>query len=282
MTSSTPVKPRTSGCSSVRKGQIVWSYTHPGKGEISDAVRQPNGNMLIAHQFGVTEITMDKKVVWNYDAPANTEIHTAQPMGDNRVWLIENGNPAKFLVIDKTTGKTEREFVVPVKNPTSTHGQIRQARMTEAGTLLVALMDGGRAAEYELNGKELWSVAVPGIRSAKPLKSGNILVASNQGFVCEINRKGETVWEWTTADAPDYKLASLQTATRLPNGNTLVTNWFNQWSSKLDPANPPVQAIEVTPEKKIVWVLRSWRRPPTLGRPRQFKSWTSRIALPRV
>ena len=143
-------------------------------------------------------------------------------------------------------------------------------------------MDGGRAAEYELNGKELWSVAVPGIWSAKPLKSGNILVASNQGFVREINRKGETVWEWTTADAPDYKLASLQTATRLPNGNTLVTNWFNQWSSKLDPANPPVQAIEVTPEKKIVWVLRRGRRPPTLGRPRQFKSWTSRIALPRV
>jgi len=27
---------------------------------------------------------------------------------------------------------------------------------------------------------------------------------------------------------------------------------------KLDVANAPVQAIEVTPDKKIVWALRAW------------------------
>src|ERR1035437_4494537 len=58
----------------VRRGQIVWYYTHPGRGEISDAVLQPNGNILFAHQFGVTEVTADKKVIWNYDAPPMTEI----------------------------------------------------------------------------------------------------------------------------------------------------------------------------------------------------------------
>ena len=79
----------------VREGRIAWSYEHAGKGEISDAVLMSNGNVLFAHQFGVTEIDADKKVVWNFDAPANTEIHTAQPIGSDRVVFIENGDPAR-------------------------------------------------------------------------------------------------------------------------------------------------------------------------------------------
>src|SRR5689334_13556251 len=62
----------------VRHGEVVWSYTHNGRGEISDAILMPNGNVLFAHQFGVTEIDANKKVLWNYDAPAGTEIHTGQ------------------------------------------------------------------------------------------------------------------------------------------------------------------------------------------------------------
>src|ERR1019366_4877609 len=48
----------------VRHGEIVWTYDDPaGKGEISDAVMLSNGNILFAHQFGVSEINPDKKVV---------------------------------------------------------------------------------------------------------------------------------------------------------------------------------------------------------------------------
>lgn len=249
----------------VKRGQIVWSYTHPGRGEISDAVLLPNGHVLFAHQYAITEITAGKKVLWNYDAPANTEIHTAQPFGAESVWFVQNGDPAKFLIVNKSTGKIEREFVLPVKNPKGVHGQFRQARMTDAGTLLVAHMDLGQAVEYDLDGKALRSVDVPGIWSVKPLKNGNLLATSNRGFVRELNRQGETVWEWTRADAPGYTVSNLQTATRLPNGNTIINNWFNQWSDKLDLAHPPVQAIEVTPEKKVVWALRSWAPPADLG-----------------
>jgi hypothetical protein len=249
----------------VRDGKVVWSYTHAGKGEISDATLLPNGNVLFAHQFGLTEINADKKVVWNLDAPPNTEIHTAQPFGSNSVWYIQHGNPAKFIILNKATGQTEREFVLPVRDPKGIHGQFRHARLTPAGTLLVAHMDLAKAAEYDLEGKELWSKDVPGIWSATPLKSGTVLVVSNRGFVREINRSGETVWEWTLADAPGYRMTSLQLATRLPNGNTIINDWFNQWSGQVDPANAPVQAIEVTPDKKIVWALRSWVAPADLG-----------------
>ena len=249
----------------VRGGQVVWSYAHPGRGEISDAVLQPNGNILFAHQYGVTEISADKQVLWNFDAPPHTEIHTAQPLGPNSVWYVQNGAPARFCVINKTTGNIEREFVLPVKNPQSTHGQFRHARLTDAGTLLVAHMDLGKAVEYDLNGKELWSVDVPGIWSATPLKNGNVLMVSTRKFVREVNRARETVWEWTPADAPDYKFSNLQLAVRLSNGNTIINDWFNQWSGKMDPNNPPVQAIEVTPAKQVVWALRSWTPPADLG-----------------
>jgi hypothetical protein len=106
---------------------------------------------------------------------------------------------------------------------------------------------------------------VPGVWSATPLPSGNVLAVSNRGFVRELNHKGETVWEWTPSDAPEYQIRNLQLATLLPNGNTLINNWFNQWSGKLDSTNQPVQAIEVTADKKIVWALRSWEPPADLG-----------------
>jgi outer membrane protein assembly factor BamB len=250
----------------VRGGQVVWSYTHPGQGEISDAVLEPNGNILFAHQFAITEISSDKKVVWNYDAPAQTEIHTAQPFGTGSVWFIQNGNPAKFVVMHKASGKIEHQFELPVKNPDSVHGQFRRARLTAAGTILVAHMDARKVVEYDLDGKVLWSREMANCWSAAPLGNGNILVAgAADKFVREINRKGETVWEWTAGDTPAYKFSNVQTATRLPNGNTIINNWFNEWGDTLDLGNAPVQAIEVTPEKKVVWALRAWTPPADLG-----------------
>src|SRR5580658_3595993 len=79
----------------VRQGKIVWRYDDPaGKGEVSDAVMLSNGNVLFAHQFGVTEITPEKTVIWNYDAQPGHEIHTAIPIGKERVLYIQNGDPA--------------------------------------------------------------------------------------------------------------------------------------------------------------------------------------------
>jgi len=73
------------------------------------------------------------------------------------------------------------------------------------------------------------------------------------------------VWQWTPGDTPDFPMPSLQLATRLPNGNTLINNWSNEWSGGVDASNPPLQAIEVTPDKRVVWALRSWTAPSDLG-----------------
>jgi hypothetical protein len=73
------------------------------------------------------------------------------------------------------------------------------------------------------------------------------------------------VWNWTPADAPGYTFASLQQAWRLPNGNTVINNWVNEWNSPGKDLAGALQAIEVTPAKQVVWVLDSWTEPARLG-----------------
>ena len=244
----------------VRAGQIAWSYHDPaGKGEISDAVLLSNGNLLFAHQFGVTLISPDQKVLWNYDAPPQCETHTAQPIGTNHVIFIQNGREPKLFVANLATGKMERELPLPVGNPKSTHGQFRHARLTAVGTYLVAHMDMRKVVEYDETGQQVWAVDVPVVWSAARLKNGHTLVCGK--VVREINPQGTTVWEFTADDVPNYQFNNMQIATRLPNGNTLINNWVNQWAGQIDPNTAPVQALEITPDKKVVWALRSWTNP---------------------
>ena len=245
----------------VRGGKVVWSYDDPtGKGEISDATLLSNGNILFAHQFAVELITPDKKVLWHYDVPAGTEVHTAIPIGTTHVLFIQNGDPATVHVVNIVTGATEKQFTLPVANPNSVHGQFRHARLTDAGTLMVAHMDLGKVSEYDTDGKELWTLPAPRVWGVTPLKNGHILLTDNNG-VREVDRAGDTVWSVTRADLPGYTLKNLQNAWRLPNGNTLLNNWVNQWTGPVDTANAPVQALEVTPDKQVVWALRSWTDP---------------------
>ncbi len=246
----------------VRKGRVVWTYDDPaGRGEISDAVLLSNGNLLLAHQFAVKLIAPDKKVLWNLDAPKGTEIHTAMPIGTEHVLYVQNGDPALVKVVNIKTGETKTEFQVPVGNPKGVHGQFRHGRITAHGTLLLAHMDMKKVCEYDASGREVRSWAAENPWGVTPLKNGNILIVDRPS-IREVTPQGETVATLTpSVDSPDFKMNSLQMAWRLPNGNTLVNNWFNEWSGKLDRTNPPVQAVEFTPDKKIVWVLRSWESP---------------------
>ena len=246
----------------IRKGKVVWSYVDPeGRGEISDAVLLSNGNLLLAHQYAVKLISPGKKVLWNVDAPKGTEIHTAMPIGTNHVLYVQNGDPALVKVVNIKTGETKKEFQVPVGNPKGVHGQFRHGRITSSGTLLLAHMDMKKVCEYDASGKEVRSFPAPNPWGVTPLKNGNFLVVDRPS-IREVTTAGETVATLTPGtDSPDFKMDSLQLAWRLPNGNTLVNNWFNEWSGKLDRTNPPVQLVEFTPDKKIVWVLRSWENP---------------------
>jgi hypothetical protein len=245
----------------VRDGRIVWSYTNPLRGELGDCSRLENGNILFSRQFGASEITPDKKIVWNYDGPPGTEIHTTWPVDRDRVLIMQNGDPARVMIINKRSGRTETSLELPTRNPKGVHGQFRHVRMTPQGRFLVAHLDLGKVVEYDRKGRALWSVDAPSAWAAVRLKNGNTLISGNQhGYVREVNRRGEVVWEIKKNDLPGIPLYTVQEVSRLANGNTLINNWVGSVPQQDWPT--VVQLIEVTPDKKVVWALRDWT---TLG-----------------
>jgi hypothetical protein len=117
-----------------------------------------------------------------------------------------------------------------------------------------------KVVEYTLDGKEVWSVDAPSAWSAIRLHNGNTLISGDAlSYTREVNMKGETVWELTQADVP-FKLYNNQTATRLANGNTVITNWC-AGNKNTDEWAGTVQIFEVTHDKKVVWALSSWKNP---------------------
>jgi hypothetical protein len=253
----------------VRDGKVIWTYQIPDKdvkgqlNEFDDVHMLSSGNVLFARKTGAGEVTPDKKLVWNYDAPQGTEIHSAQPIGMDKVFLCQNGTPPKALLINKKTGTIEMEHVLDTKNPAdpkSVHGMFRHIRMTKAGTYLIAHLNLGRVIEYDKGWKPIWSCDAPSAWAAVRLTNGNTLISGNQhGYVREVNSKGETVWQIEKDDLPGIPLYTVQECNRLANGNTVICNWGG--SIRKEDWNKVVQVIEVTPGKKVVWALHQWDNP---------------------
>jgi hypothetical protein len=76
---------------------------------------------------------------------------------------------------------------------------------------------------------------------------------STTSLTREVNPKGGTVWEFKNTDLPEeYRFVQApQTCTRLANGNTI-------FCSRGGGGKGP-QLVEVTPDKKVVWVLQDWQ-----------------------
>ena len=245
----------------VKDGQVSWAYQDQLKrGEISDAVLMTDGHMLVAHQYGVAEIDQNGQTVWGYQAPEGTEIHTAQPIGRTHVVFVQNGKPAKAVVMEIPACRVVGEFQLPYNEKGSVHGQFRNARLSSRGTLLVANMAMGCIHEFTSSGQEVdrWTGMLPWSVQELP-KTGNLLVTGRKGLIQEINRQGQTVWQLNTTQ---YGVTQPQKVVRLKDGGHIINNWYNEWNkTPMDTAKAPVQAIEVDKNGKLVWQLRSWRNP---------------------
>ncbi len=246
----------------VNHGKVVWSYSIGKGGEIDDVWMLTNGHILFARQFGVEEITPQKVVVWHYDAPPGTEVHTCQPIGLDKVMLVRNGLPPKLMIINKRTGAVEVEHELPAESltdPKTVHPQFRRGRVTAAGTYLLPFLKMAKVVEYDKSFKPIWSCQIPTPWAAVRLHNGNTLITDEHDkLVREVNGKCETVWEMKQADLPaDITLHNLQTADRLANGNTVI---FSSTGGTRPEDRPGIiQALEVTPDKKVVWVLQDWK-----------------------
>ena len=249
----------------VNDGKVVWTY-QTGKGyEYDDAWMLSNGNILFTRMQYVAEITPDKQVVWRYDCDNSpgtnhTEVHTCQPIGRDKVMFVLNGLPPRLMVVNTRSGAVEVNHVLPYPpsdSPKTIHGQFRRARFTAQGTYLVSYMSQGKVVEFDKDFQPVWSYAIRSPWAALRLKNGHTLITDERdNLTREVDAAGKTVWEFNNTDLPEaYRFNQApQTCTRLANGNTIFCSRGGAGKSP--------QLVEVTPDKKVVWVLQDWQ---TLG-----------------
>jgi hypothetical protein len=239
----------------INQGKIVWTYSTGSGWEYDDVWMLSNGNILFSRMQYLAEITPGKKVVWHYDAPAGTEIHSCQPIGLDKVLFIQNGLPPKLKVVNIRTGTVEVEHELPAISATdqrTVHAQFRRVRYTAQGTYLVPFLEMNRVVEYDKDFHEVWSYDVRSPWAAIRLRNCNTLITDeHDASTVEVTPDKKIVWQVTPADLPAaYNYENSQSATRLANGNTIIC-------SRGGKAEGP-QLVEITPDKKVVWVLEDW------------------------
>jgi outer membrane protein assembly factor BamB len=265
----------------VKDGKIVWTYQTGGGWEIDDCWMLSNGNVLYTRMQYAEEITPDKRVVWHFDSPPGTQSHSVQPIGLDHVLLVNNGLPAPMMMMfNTTTGKVEWQHALDTISTTdakTVHGQIRNARMTAAGTFLIPYMELNKVVEYDKDWNPIVTVQAYQPWAALRVPNGDILISGNgEGWVREVDRTGRTVWEVTANELPGITLHTVQGISRLANGDTIISsNGLGGGKPTTQAIQTSVQMVEVTPKKKVVWVIQDWQH---LG----FGSWIQLLDEPGI
>ena len=235
------------------EGKVEWEYKQAP--HCNDVWALPNGNLLFVTGTGVKEVTRDKKVVFEHTGtPVGgkpSEIYACQRLADGNTFIGECAS-GKLLEVDPA-GKIVKEINLLPTGKSGGHAFMRNARKLANGNYLVAHFGPKVVKEYDGQGKEVWSCPAPGgPHSVIRLPNGNTLIADgdstrNAGVV-EVDKEGKKVWEVRGDELPGVSLKFMTGLQRLPNGNTVMTNWLGHGS-----LGKSAHIIEVTPDKKVVW-----------------------------
>jgi len=231
-------------------GKVEWEY--PAK-NCNDLWILPNGNLLFNTGNGVREVTRDKKIVFDYQS--TSEIYACQRLPDGNTFIGEC-NSGRLLEV-APDGRVVKELRLLPDGKDGGHAYMRNARKLENGNYLVAHYAGLVVTEYDPQGNKVIEIpAAGGPHSAIRLKNGNTLIAcgdkDKEGgpSVFEADPQGKTVWQVTANELPGISLKFMTGLQRLPNGNTVITNWLGHGQFGKAP-----HVIEVTRDKKVAWTF---------------------------
>ncbi|MEI6605445.1 MAG: hypothetical protein WCP35_09055 [Verrucomicrobiota bacterium] len=235
-------------CIVAADGKVEWEYP---ANSCNDVWMLPNGNLLFSTGHGVKEVTHDKQVVFDYQS--KSEIYACQRLANGNTFIGEC-NAGRLLDVDPS-GKIVKEIKLLPEGKDGGHLYMRNARRLTTGGYLVTHYTDQMVREYDAQGKVLREIpAAGGPHSAIRLANGNTLIACGDGAggnrVFEVSAAGKTVWEIKGAELPGIQLYFMTGLQRLPNGNTVVSNWLGHNNFGKAP-----HLIELTPDKKVVWTF---------------------------
>ena len=254
-------------------GEIEWEYPCPHNSH--DLAVLENGNLLLhPAPDRIIELTRDKRIVWEWTsrpvAPyeGRVEIHGFQRLADGITMIAETGN-LRIIEVD-AKGAIVRTVPLKVERP-DWHRDTRRVRKTPAGTYLVCHEGLGLVREYDGTGSVVWEYALDlngqpatgghdghgtAVFNALRLPNGNTLIGGgNNNRVLEVTPDRRVVWsierdELRRPDGRPIHLCWVTSLQVLPNGSVILGN------THAGPDHP--QMIEVTRDKKVVWMLDDW------------------------
>jgi hypothetical protein len=132
---------------------------------------------------------------------------------------------------------------------------MRNARQLANGNYLVAHYGEQVVREYDSQGGKVREFPAPGgPHSVIRLPNGNTLIACGDmpggHHVTEVDKDGQTVWEIKENELPGISLKFMTGLQRLPNGNTVMSNWLGHGQFGKAP-----HLIEVTRDKRVLWTF---------------------------
>lgn len=213
----------------------------------------PSGNLLFVTGHGVREVTRAGATVFEYTSAS--EVYACQRLENGNTFVAEC-NAGRLLEVapDGTVAKALR--LLP-EGQDGGHVYMRNARRLSNGHFLVAHSGAEVVREYDATGKVVSEIPAPGgPHSMVRLPDGHTLIATGDKRkdprLIEVDAAGKVVWELSNRDLPGEPLRFLSGFQRLPNGNTLISNWLGHGQFGKAP-----HLLEVTPEKKVVWTFEN-------------------------
>ena len=230
-------------------GKVEWEYPAPS---CNDVWALPNGRLLFNTGHGVKEVTRDKQVVFSYESAS--EIFACQRLANGNTFIGECTS-GRLLEV-KPDGTVAKEIRLLPEGKSGGHSFMRNARKLPDGHYLVAHFGLDVVREYDASGAIVREIPAPGgPHTAIRLPNGNTLIAcgdrkGRSAHVFEVDPEGRTVWQVKADELPGISLKFLSGLQRLPNGDTVLTNWLGHNQFGRAP-----HVIEVTPDKKVIWTF---------------------------
>lgn len=165
-------------------GNILWEI--PQNLPIG-CQRLPGGDTFIVTRTQLVIVDREKRTLFSH-FHQNGSISAATRLRDGSMVLVASTGQCHWL---DSQGRETKQF--PVGYVYATGGSIE---VLPNRHVLVPLYRDGKVAEFDLDGKMVWQVATPNPVSASRLPNGNTLVVSITQRIIEIDRQGQTVWNY--------------------------------------------------------------------------------------